>query len=347
MDSFFINIDSTIIEPNIILPIELQTIEIVKDFKKESAIDLCKHTSLNTQNEELEETEETYENTMPIRPKIEIRPPEPPSTGIILSRSPFFSEASSRNRDPEQPAMIQGDSQMEIHGRSEKWKDQNERHRFVVRVLAITLMGLGITTMFSVFMLLSDPFLRLLYSPPLYIILLVSAGLLSIISLGISCFCNKITLRGPYAILHYFVWVYILTVMVLYTISVSPIENVVIALATTVFMVGIALLIIRFVKFDFTKYVWIVMVGLAVVFFAMILVSILSFWLKVTMARAIISFIAAVLIFFVLIIDLQMVMGGRRIELDTDMYWFGALCLYTDIVLLFLYLLDALNQSSS
>lgn len=43
--------------------------------------------------------------------------------------------------------------------------------------------------------------------------------------------------------------------------------------------------------------------------------------------------------------DTQMLMSGKRYTLDTDMYIFGAINIFVDIVLLFLYMLDIIGDS--
>ncbi len=45
-----------------------------------------------------------------------------------------------------------------------------------------------------------------------------------------------------------------------------------------------------------------------------------------------------------LVIDTQMIVGGRRLELSMDDYVVGALILYIDIIQIFLYLLQLLSK---
>ncbi|EDV20955.1 uncharacterized protein TRIADDRAFT_31200, partial [Trichoplax adhaerens] len=44
--------------------------------------------------------------------------------------------------------------------------------------------------------------------------------------------------------------------------------------------------------------------------------------------------------------DTQLIMGGRRYELDPEEYIFGALTLYTDIIYIFIFLLSIFGNSS-
>jgi FtsH-binding integral membrane protein len=45
-----------------------------------------------------------------------------------------------------------------------------------------------------------------------------------------------------------------------------------------------------------------------------------------------------------LVIDTQMIVGGRRLELSMDDYVVGALILYIDVIQIFLYLLQLLSK---
>lgn len=55
----------------------------------------------------------------------------------------------------------------------------------------------------------------------------------------------------------------------------------------------------------------------------------------------------AVLFSCFLVVDIQMMMDGKRVQLSPDDYIFAALNLYLDIINLFLYILRALNESRS
>lgn len=48
-----------------------------------------------------------------------------------------------------------------------------------------------------------------------------------------------------------------------------------------------------------------------------------------------------------IVIDTQMIMGGKSVELEIDEYYFGALLLYIDIISIFLYILQLLGMVNS
>ena len=45
-----------------------------------------------------------------------------------------------------------------------------------------------------------------------------------------------------------------------------------------------------------------------------------------------------------LVIDTQLIMGGKRYEIEIDDYILGAIILYTDIIMIFLYLLRIMSK---
>ncbi len=47
-----------------------------------------------------------------------------------------------------------------------------------------------------------------------------------------------------------------------------------------------------------------------------------------------------------LVMDTQLIMGGKRYEVDIDDYVLAAIILYTDIIMIFLYILQALKSSN-
>lgn len=55
--------------------------------------------------------------------------------------------------------------------------------------------------------------------------------------------------------------------------------------------------------------------------------------------------VGVILFGFYLIIDTQMIMGGRNAELSVDDYVVAAFSLYVDIIQIFLYILDLLRSN--
>lgn len=64
------------------------------------------------------------------------------------------------------------------------------------------------------------------------------------------------------------------------------------------------------------------------------------------LASLLVSIAGAMLVSFYLIYDLQLIMGGRKCELSPEEYIMGAVMLYVDIIMLFLYLLEIFKNLS-
>mmetsp|Transcript_24992 Transcript_24992/g.24647 ORF Transcript_24992/g.24647 Transcript_24992/m.24647 type:complete len:170 (-) Transcript_24992:32-541(-) len=60
--------------------------------------------------------------------------------------------------------------------------------------------------------------------------------------------------------------------------------------------------------------------------------------------NVVICFVFVIIYTFYIVIDTQMIAGGRKYQLGYDDYIVGAMCLYIDIIGLFLYLLQLLGR---
>lgn len=92
-------------------------------------------------------------------------------------------------------------------------------------------------------------------------------------------------------------------------------------------------------KTDFTIYIGIIWVCA----FAFMFMGLFFWWFPSNPVMNIIwCTIGAILYGIYLIVDTQMIIGGKRFELDFDYYILGALMLFIDIIGMFLYILSAL-----
>lgn len=97
-------------------------------------------------------------------------------------------------------------------------------------------------------------------------------------------------------------------------------------------------------KYDFTTSGGV----LTGVLMAMIIVGFIGMFIPhIKALELLISGAGAVLFACFLVVDIQMMMDGKRVQLSPDDYIFAALNLYLDIINLFLYILRALNESRS
>ena len=64
-------------------------------------------------------------------------------------------------------------------------------------------------------------------------------------------------------------------------------------------------------------------------------------------ARLVYAALGVILFSFYLLVDIQLIMGGsnKRFQFDEDSYILAALCLYMDIINLFLYILEIMGSN--
>uniref|UniRef100_A0A1A9WXY7 Uncharacterized protein n=1 Tax=Glossina brevipalpis TaxID=37001 RepID=A0A1A9WXY7_9MUSC len=95
-------------------------------------------------------------------------------------------------------------------------------------------------------------------------------------------------------------------------------------------------------KIDFTP-LYCIMLIITVIFILFSLVA--MFFFQNRILRIVYAAIGVTIFSIWLIIDTQMIMGGRRLSIDTDEYIFAALQLYIDIVMIFQYILILFSDS--
>ncbi|KAI1290406.1 Protein lifeguard 2 [Halotydeus destructor] len=96
-------------------------------------------------------------------------------------------------------------------------------------------------------------------------------------------------------------------------------------------------------KIDFTLMAGAAFVALMVL---MMVGLILMFFPKIPFLRVIYSGVGALLFSLFLLIDTQMIMGGRKEEITPEEYILAVMMLYMDIINLFLHILQLLNSSN-
>lgn len=101
----------------------------------------------------------------------------------------------------------------------------------------------------------------------------------------------------------------------------------------------------RSTKFDMTNCgTTLCLLGLAHMLIGTIMVLILVPLGYANVASLVLSIGGALLASLYLIFDLQLIMGGRKCELSPEEYILGAIMLYTDIIQIFIYLLEIFNR---
>lgn len=121
----------------------------------------------------------------------------------------------------------------------------------------------------------------------------------------------------------------------------SPAAVLIAAGITTAVVGGLAVYALQ-TKYDFTTKGGL-LTGLLM---ALILTSVVAaFFPQVKLLQLALSGGGALLFSCFLVVDIQMLMDGKRVQVSPDDYVLGALSLYLDILNLFLYILNLVNAS--
>jgi FtsH-binding integral membrane protein len=80
---------------------------------------------------------------------------------------------------------------------------------------------------------------------------------------------------------------------------------------------------------------------------AMLVLAIMSIFSNSLFIHNLYCALGVILFGFYLIIDTQMIMGGKNAELTVDDYVVASFCLYVDIIQIFLYILDLLRSNNN
>jgi len=113
-------------------------------------------------------------------------------------------------------------------------------------------------------------------------------------------------------------------------------EILLLAVGTTVVVSVVLILFACQVKYDFTKWYPYVLVGLVV----LILMGIIGIFVRVEWYQIVIGVIGTLIFSFLLVLDTQMIVGGKRkMQFSVDQYILATLTMFADIMNMFLYIL--------
>ena len=174
--------------------------------------------------------------------------------------------------------------------------------------------------------------------------LLILAFICSIISLCTLACCGSVRRQFP----HNFICLGIFTLAQAFLLGIMTAfykTNIVVlaVLMTAVVCVGLTIFAMQ-TKIDFTVYSGVMFVALLIL---MVMGLILSF-VRIPILQVIYAGFGALIFCIYLIIDTQMIVGGNhKSQMSPEEYIFGAITLYTDIINIFMYILQILNYADS
>ncbi len=217
-------------------------------------------------------------------------------------------------------------------------RGDDERQGFVRKVYALLFIQLAITTIFVAAAAGSSAFRNFIYDH-MWLYLLTTIGAI-VISLALFCFYSVFK-RVPinYILLFTFTLFESYSVAAI-TSAYTPMSVLAAALLTLVMALSLSLYAC-FTKTDATTWYW----GLLWVFCGTMLVFVV--FMIIYPSRyvfLIIAFVVVILVSIFIVVDTQIIIGGRRYGLGYDDYILAVMLLYTDLITLFVYVLALIGD---
>ncbi|XP_060784881.1 protein lifeguard 3 [Neoarius graeffei] len=232
----------------------------------------------------------------------------------------------------------------EMYDFSALWENKSIRHAFIRKVYLILAAQLSVTTsIVAVFTFIDPVRLFVIQNPVIY---WVSLGLFFVTYLVLVC-CEKARRRFPVNLVLLFIFTLAMSYMAGTISSYYETKAVFLAVGITALVCVVVTVFSFQTKVDFTSCTGLFCVlGIVVLITGIITAIVLSFqyirWLHMLYAA-----LGAIVYTLFLAYDTQLLLGNRAHSLSPEEYVFGALSLYTDIVQIFLFLLQIIGGSSS
>ncbi|VVU95407.1 Inhibitor of apoptosis-promoting Bax1 [seawater metagenome] len=221
----------------------------------------------------------------------------------------------------------------------EEWQDKKIRHGFLKKVFSIVSLQLLFT--FGVTWLCRDDSVKTFVQDPNnnYLVLFAYVGLISVM-IALVC-CDRVARTYP---TNYFVLAlltffesYLLGILTSYydtdIVFWAEIITISVTIALTIYAIQ--------TKYDFTTMGSMLLGGLVV----LIIFGLINIFVQNQITNMIYSSLGALVFSFYLIYDVQLIAGGshRKYQLAPTDYIFAAVCIYLDIINLFIFILQLLN----
>lgn len=213
--------------------------------------------------------------------------------------------------------------------------DPKTRNRFVRLIFFIVLMMLLCTIGFNLFVYFCAPVNRLFQAHGLFFVLL---AIMLDMTLGFVIYYIERSKVAPFSYFCLALSVLCSNVTTGFLTVVAKSSVVIYGLIATIVTV-IVCIFLAYSTFDFTKF-WIYYIVASVVVFVLVCVVLISMVITDTTMRpltVVLLFIVSVLIVISFIMELQMIIGGKKVEFDESDYVIGAYCVYKSVIDLFIF----------
>ncbi|KAI0985862.1 hypothetical protein GJ496_003243 [Pomphorhynchus laevis] len=216
--------------------------------------------------------------------------------------------------------------------------DKNIRRGFIRKVFSILLVQLSITFGFTLMaMRFNKLHVFLKNNPGLYF---ASYIVFLVTYITLAC-CKNVARKTPWNYAFLGLLTLSMTYMMAMITSFHSNEIVVVALGITICVCFSVILFSMQTKYDFTG-----MIGpLFAASIALLIFGIIAIFTSHKIVHIVYGALGAILFSAFLAVDIQMIMGGRKYEINPEDYIFGALMLYLDIVYIFIYILSIFSSA--
>ncbi|CAB3397335.1 unnamed protein product [Caenorhabditis bovis] len=250
----------------------------------------------------------------------------------IIPRAHMFNQ-NVENGDTEQ----QGDGKYNL-----QFNEKSIRAAFVRKVFSIIfLMLLGVTILTAIPWFHRPTMQMIRRNNALYF-----GGYIVFLITYLSLACCKSARRSfPMNVILTAIFTFAIGVMTMVITSRHDIISVLLALIITTFTVLAVVIFSVTTKFDITAHTGYI----AIFSFAFIIFSFVAFiftiFVKVKILLIIYAFIGTILFMVYLCLDIQMLMGGKKIEISPEDYIFAAVEIFLDIIQIFWLILSLIGNS--
>ncbi|XP_039261199.2 protein lifeguard 2-like isoform X2 [Styela clava] len=224
----------------------------------------------------------------------------------------------------------------------QSFDDKNIRRQFIRRVFII--LGLQLLVTFGIvciFTLIDDVKVWVEANPGMY---WASYGVFLVLYIVLVC-VESVRRKHPHNLIMLGLFTLALSYMTGTIAAYYSTQSVMIALGVTVVVCVTVILFSMQTKFDFTKCSGVLFV-LCMVLFLFGFITIFTYW-RSWYLQVVYGCLGALVFTLFLAFDTQLVMGGKKHELEPEEYVYGALTLYIDVVYIFLFILSIFGGSSN
>ncbi|XP_045761837.1 protein lifeguard 3-like [Maniola jurtina] len=220
------------------------------------------------------------------------------------------------------------------------------RNGFVMLVFTIVLVMLALTFLYVVFVL-NTPSVLEFYQIHRRPLAFLSAGVMITLSYAMVC-CLPCMRVAPCNYIVLFIAVAAMSNLAAVGTAIVQTHIIMFALLATSVTVAICLLL-AMSKFDFTAwYLYILVIGVVLMVLSLgVSIASIGFGIYFKPLVLAILYISTIFQIIVLVMELQMILGGKSIEISEEDYALAAYMLYTSIVNLFLQILQILANLDS